>query len=270
MDYNFDIAIFEKYFHYGLNYDKNDILDAIIIKSSDVVNAWDSDVENLETNHLECTINMIKNLYIQFERFINLPSDTSNKWYSKVNQDTVNGVVMQRIQELKKNHWISVVTYSPMYGIYINDRALSFEKNELTGRKREEGIGDWIKKDIVPILIYLAELETTNPYQYDSLFLDTKYARNKSVGNIENLAKVKSLYTAFMEMVKPAREDVSELFEGKLTLAQENYIKENCADYWTITDLKQQAKTNQYEKKVRNCYKSVKSLENDERWDNFK
>lgn len=265
MNYNFDIETFKKYFHYGLNYNKEDVLDSIIIRSSDIVNGWNLGINNPERNNLESAIDMIKDLYVQFERFVNLPLDTSNKWYSKVNQDTVNDTVIQRIQDLKKDNLISVVTYNPMYGIYINDRLSLFDKNELTGRQREENIADWIKEEIVSMLINLAELEKNNPYQYDSLFLDTKYARNINAGNKENARKVKSAYTAFMELVKPAKEDVNKLFSEKLTKEQENYMKENCADYWTITDLKQQSKTDKYEQKVQICYQDIKSLAKDER-----
>lgn len=251
MDCEFDEKKFRQYFHYGLVYDKNDLLDAIIMQSAK--NEYSQDRNNRSIDLLKNEVDKSKALYLQFKRFIELTG-----WYKKTIKEQVESDVVQRIEELHKSRMISVVTYMPARGIYVNDRGF---QGDYTGVQRYEDIPVWIKDDVLPILNYLQKLENENPYQYCSLFVDTMYARDINCNQGTKKETIKAFYTTFMEMVKPAMADVKELFDGKMSREQEKYIEENCAHYWTLTDLKQQSKTERYEKKVRSCYERLKELE---------
>lgn len=261
MDYNLDIEKFKAYFHYGLKYEQGDILDAIIISCSKNVNKMNLETVQTNMNRLEYAIDAIKNLYVQFERFIKLTADNNKNWYKKIDKDTVNDVVMQRIEYLKEKDMISVVEYKPMYGIYATDRGVPTE----TGMQRYENIPDWIKDDIVPSLEYLSELEQKNPYQYNSLFLDTKYARSINSGNKSSVEKIKSCYTLFIEMAKPAKEDVYQMLGENITRNDKKYIEDNYADYWTITNLKEKAKSDKYIDKVKQQCENIRCQDLNER-----
>lgn len=269
MSNNFDIDKFKKYFHYGLEYEQEDILDGIIIRCSKDINKMNLKAMHTNMNNLEYTMDVIKNVYVQFERFIKLTADDSKYWYKKVSKDDVNDLIMKRIEYLKKNNLICVVTYKPMYGIYTTDRSTPPNNYNLvtTGLQRYENIPKWIRDDMVPILLDLAQLEQENPYQYNSLFLDTKYARSINCGNQSNLEKIESVYALFMESVKPAKEDIYNVLEKNISIKDKKHIEANYADYWTITDLKEQAKTDKYMEKVHACYKSIKNLQKGERFE---
>lgn len=259
MDYDFDIAKFKKYFHYGLDYKQEDILDAIIIRCSKVVNNMGFEEIRGNMNELEYTIDMAKGLYVQFIRFIDLAGDKNKHWYKNVNKETIHNEVIKRIGYLKKNDLISVVNYKPIYGIYATDRIVSGNGLGITGMQRYSEIQGWIKDDMMPVLEYLSKLEHKNPYQYNSLFLDTKYARSVNSGNKDSMKKIESLYTSFLEMVKPAKQDVYKALGENISSQDKKKIEENCADYWTITDLKEQAQSEKYKQKVKAQCENIKT-----------
>lgn len=261
MEHDFDDAKFRQYFHYGLNYKEDEILDTIIMKTIKEVNA--QKIDRKSVNLLEYEINRIESTYLQFKRFIELMSEDAQVWYNKVKKETVSEEIHQRIDQLEKDNVLNIVSYQPMWGLYITNKDPYY--NGDIGLRHYDGLPDWIKNDIFPMLRYLQQLEVTNPYQYTSLFMDTQYARNENANKHEENDKIKTVYTKFMEMVKPAKEDVGQLFTNKITKQQETYITQNCADYWTLTDLKEQATTETYKAKVRSCYEMMKTLENNEK-----
>lgn len=255
MKYDLDISKYKQYFHYGLYFEKNDILDAIIMDSSNEFNSYrrifsSYKIDSEKVNVLKEEIDQSEELYLQFRRFIEMTADGEQGWYRKIGKKDVETDVEQRIGELEKGNLINVVTYRPMWGIYITDR-WSFDENEYLGVHRFRDIPDWIQQDILPILKYLRQLEKENSYQYASLFMDTKYARSIHCEQGADVEKVKKWYAMFMETVKPAKSDVSQLFGKDLTKEQQQFVCENSADYWTITDLKQQAETEQYRVRLR-------------------
>lgn len=283
MNYSFDTQKFKQYFHYGLNYDKNDILDAIILNCS---KDKDFQFPNERVHRLEYQMDAVKSLYLQFKRFIDLTSNQQQQWYQKLTKKDVESEIMQRISELKSAGFLDYVTYFPMSGLYTSGgKKTSYVKLEpnysmldyLTnkplwgvyveeeandkGTKRLNSIEKWIREDILPILKYLHKLEIENPYQYCSLFMDTKYARIMNCEGGYGSDKTKVLYQRFMDMVKPAKDDVYQFFPNKPTQEQEDYMRKNCADYWTVTDLKQQSKSDKYMQKVQHCFKTIQELE---------
>lgn len=266
MNDNFDKEKFKQYFHYGLEYKEEDILDEIIMRSSKIVYKMNFEKVNTDMNELEYTIDMAKNLYAQFVRFINLTDGQNKNWYKNVTKDTVSDTVMQRINKLNKDGLISVVTYDPLYGIYVNDRGGS-RIPDLTGLQRYENIPKWIKDDIFPILMYLAETEEKNLYQYNSLFLDTKYARSINSTNCDSMKKIESIYKTFLENAKPAKEDIYSVLGKNISRSQKEYIENNYADYWTITDLKEQVKGDEYKDKVKYQCENIKLLNLKDRFD---
>ncbi len=248
-----DVLKYKEYFHYGLNFEKNDILDAILLDTSEEFNAAKIDKEKVYV--LEKEIEQSEELYLQFERFIKLTTPHEQKWYRKLTKKDVAPDIEERMQELQKSNQIVVVTYQSSSGIYITDR-WSFKPDEYLGIHRWADIEGWIKEDILPILKYLRELEKDNPYQYCSLFMDTQYARNLNAN--QETKRIKELYTLFMEMVKPAKSDVSRLFNRIESEEEKNFIQQNCADYWTITDLKKQAESDKYRQKLYRCCSSFR------------
>ena len=50
-------------------------------------------------------------------------------------------------------------------------------------------------------------------------------------------------------------------FNREISEEQEKFMQENCEDYWTITDLKQQAETDKYREKVYKCRSSFKEVD---------
>lgn len=256
MKHELDYSKYKQYFHHGLYFEKNDILDAIILDTSKEFNASKIDREKVYV--LEKEIEQSEELYLQFERFIGLTNPCRQRWYKKLMTKDVVQDIEERIQALKKGNQIVIVTYQEMSGIYITDRE-SFEPDEYLGIHRWKDIPNWIKNDILPILKYLRELEKENPYQYCSLFMDTQYARNFNEN--QKTGRIKKLYSMFLEMVKPAKSDVSQLFNREISEEQEKFMQENCEDYWTITDLKQQAETDKYREKVYKCRSSFKEAD---------
>ena len=288
MSCNFDAKKFKQYFHYGLNYEKNDILDSIILNCSK-----DKDFQSPTgtSDRLSYQLDVIQSMYVQFKRFIDLTSNHQQQWYQKITKKDVEDEILQRIAELKKNGFVSFIEDTPLRGIYttggkdfhekrlteISDKNLAdWSTNKplwgtyITYPNISQGISkyyqvpSWIREDILSILKYLRELEIENPYQYFSLFMDTKYARIINCENGNGADKTKLLYQKFMDMVKPAKADVYQLFSKKPTTQQENYIQENCADYWTLTDLKQQATSDKYKKKVQQCCEAMQQLEDEQ------
>ena len=256
MSNQLDVSKYKQYFHYHLNYEKNDILDAIIMDSSEEFKK--SKMDRKKVNLLKEEVERSKDLYLQFQRFIELVASKKG-WYKKIGKKDVATDIEKRIEELQKSNLINVVSYQPMWGIYITDREV-FEAGEYLGIHRFSDIPDWIKNDILPILKYLRQLEEENPYQYCSLFMDTKYAITLTDKKEKEAEKIKAMYGMFMEMVKPAQNDVIQFFEGKMTKEEQQLVQDNCVDYWTITDLKQQAKTDKYEKKVQDCYCNLRKI----------
>ena len=124
-----------------------------------------------------------------------------------------------------------------------------------------------IKDDIFLILMYLAETEEKNPYQYNSLFLDTKYARSINSTNCDSMKKIESIYKTFLENVKPAREDIYSVLGKNISRSQKEYIENNYADYWTITNLKEQSKSDEYKDKVKYQCDNIKLLNLKDRFD---
>ena len=251
MDDNFDAQKFKQYFHYGLNYDKNDILDAIILNCS---KDKDFQFPKERIHRLEYQMDAVKSLYLQFKRFIDLTSNQQQQWYQKLTKKDVEDEVMQRISKLKSAGFLDYVTYVPMDGLYTSGRG---DK----GMQKFSNLESWIREDMLPVLKYLHKLEIANPYQYCSLFMDTKYARIMNCEGGYGSDKTKVLYQRFMDMVKPAKDDVYQFFPKKPNKQQEDYMQENCADYWTVTDLKQQSKSDKYIQKVQHCFETIQGLE---------
>lgn len=261
MKYDFDDAKFRQYFHYGLHYKKDEILDVIIMKSIKEVNAQKIDRRSM--NQLEYEIDIIESTYLQFRRFIELMAEDAQVWYNKIKKENVSEEIHQRIKQLEKDNMLKIVVYKPMWGLYITDKDPYY--NGDIGLRRYHSLPDWIKNDVFPMLRYLQQLEVANSYQYTSLFMDTKYARNEHANKQEENNKIKTLYTRFMEMVKPSKEDVYQLLGDKITKLQKNSITQNCADYWTLTDLKEHATTEKYRTKVHHCCETIRNLENNEK-----
>lgn len=253
MDIKLDETKFKQYFHYGLDYKKEDLLDSIIFEASREKNKANDD----NTNNLEETIKFAKNLYVQFVRFIDLASEKNKNWYRSVNSETVTSEIMERIDFLEENNLIYIVNYEPFYGIYISDRDPGTKKLGMSGADRNKQIPNWIKKDILPILKYLSNLEYENPYQYNSLFLDTKYARSINNYNDEATKKIKSIYKTFLAMVKPAKSDMYNFFGKNISKDMESYIQNNYPDYWTVTDLKEQVMDDKYSEKIKKHCKNI-------------
>lgn len=256
MDTNFDKTKFKEYFHYGLDYKNEDIFDAVIMESISKVNKIN--FSSNEIDKIGLIIDMAENLYVQFFRFVELAADESKNWYQSVKKDDIEESIENRIDYLKENDLLSVVSYIPMRGIYITDRDAESNRLGITGQQHYQRIPCWIRNEIIPILYYLSSLENTNPYQYTSLFLDTKYARSENCNNTKNMSKVKSLYESFLENVKPAKSDIYRFLGKNISNGVYNYIDNNFPDYWTITDLKESSENEKYFSKVKSQCKEIK------------
>ena len=245
-----DVEKYKQYFHYGLQYDQDEILDAIIISTSKDVHKLNFEKMETDMNRLGYTIDAIKRIYVQFERFINLASSNNPNWYNSVNKDTVNDAVMNRVWFLHNTRLAYLIDRDYFYGIYPTDRGKSDAYGGITGMQRYGNLPSWMKEDVVPILRYLAELEEENPYQYESLFMDTKYARCINSGQWGNSQHLRSMYTIFEEKARLPKGDIYAVLGPNLSSDDREYIEANYVDYWTITDLKEQAKTDGYRQRL--------------------
>lgn len=250
MKHQLDVEKYKQYFHYGLQYNQDELLDAIIISTSKDVHKLNFERIDFGMNRLQYTIDAIKRIYVQFERFINLAEGNNPNWYTSVNKDTVNDVVMDRVWFLHNTRLAYLIDRDWFYGIYPTDRGMSAAYGGITGMQRYGNLPSWMKDDVVPILRYLAELEEVNPYQYESLFMDTKYARCVNSGQWGNSEKVKTMYGMFQEKARVPKRDLAAVLGQNISFNDMQYIDLNYSDYWTITDLQEKAKTDSYRQKL--------------------